>query len=72
MKLASYSDGRVTYPLSTLVGRYGVTMATVVLPKNPVARASVDRYVAALKAVCDRVTSGTAPLRTGVIGPAKP
>lgn len=56
VKIATYSDGRVTYPLSTLVGRYGETIATVVFPKNPVARASVQRYAEALKAVCDRVT----------------
>lgn len=56
VKIATLSDGRVTYPLSTLVGRFNETFATVVFPKNAVARQTVDRYVAALKDVCDRVT----------------
>ncbi len=63
VKIATLSDGRVTYPLSTLVGRFGETVATVVFPKNPVARASVERYVAALQAVCDRITEPTASPR---------
>ncbi|MCV7284178.1 acyltransferase [Mycolicibacterium wolinskyi] len=58
VRIATLSDGRVTYPLSTLVGRFNETFATVVFPKNPVARQSVDRYVAALQEVCDRVTGG--------------
>ncbi|MGV0742671.1 condensation domain-containing protein [Mycolicibacterium sp. XJ870] len=58
VRIATLSDGRVTYPLSTLVGRFNETFATVVFPKNPVARDSVDRYVAALRQVCDRVTGG--------------
>jgi 2'-acyl-2-O-sulfo-trehalose (hydroxy)phthioceranyltransferase len=56
IKIATYSDGRVTFPLSTLVGRFGETFATVVFPKNPVARESVTRYIEALRAVCNRVT----------------
>ncbi|MDV3124752.1 condensation domain-containing protein [Mycobacterium sp. 21AC1] len=56
VKIATLSDGRVTYPLSTLVGRFAETFATVVFPKNPVARQSVGRYVSALRQVCDRVT----------------
>ena len=58
VRIATLSDGRVTYPLSTLVGRFDETFATVVFPDNPVARDSVERYVAALQEVCDRVTSG--------------
>jgi 2'-acyl-2-O-sulfo-trehalose (hydroxy)phthioceranyltransferase len=56
VKIATISDGRVTYPLTTLVGRFNETVATVVFPNNPVARESVARYVEALQAVCDRVT----------------
>ncbi len=56
VKIATLSDGRVTYPASTLVGRFDETFATVVFPKNPVARDSVEKYVAALKDVCEQVT----------------
>jgi hypothetical protein len=56
--LGAYSDGRVNYPLSTLVGRFGETAATVLFPSNPVARESIARYVDALKSVCARVAEG--------------
>ncbi len=58
--VATCSDGRVTYPLSTLVGRFDETAATVMLPDNPVARESVTQYLAALKSVCVRVANGWA------------
>lgn len=63
VRIATYTDGRVTYPLSTLVGRFGETFVTVVFPKSPVARESVARYVAALQAVCARaaMTGATTP-----------
>jgi hypothetical protein len=62
--LGAYSDGRVNYPLSTLVGRFGETAATVLFPSNPLARESIARYVDALKSVCARVADGryTEPL----------
>ena len=41
--LAIYTDGRVTYPVTTLVGRFDETVATVLFPKNPVARESVTQ-----------------------------
>jgi hypothetical protein len=55
----AYSDGRVNYPLSTMVGRFGETAATVLFPSNPVARESIARYVDALKSVCARVADGS-------------
>ncbi len=58
LHLGAYSDGRVNYPLGTLVGRFGETAATVLFPKNPVARESVERYVQTLKSVCARVADG--------------
>jgi len=63
--LGAYSDGKVTYPLSTIVGRFGETAATVLFPSNPVARESIARYVDALKSVLARVADGryTGPLR---------
>ena len=62
--LGAYSDGRVNYPLGTLVGRFGETAATVLFPSNPIARESIARYVDALKSVCARVADGryTEPL----------
>ena len=30
-----HSDGRVTYPLSTMVGRFDETAATVLFPDKP-------------------------------------
>jgi hypothetical protein len=65
VNMAAYTDGRLTYPLSTLVGRFHETAVTVLFPNNPVARESVDRYVAAIKSVCARVADGLGaePLR---------
>jgi 2'-acyl-2-O-sulfo-trehalose (hydroxy)phthioceranyltransferase len=57
------SDGRVTYPLSTLVGRFDETAATVMFPNNPAARESVTQYLAALKSVCVRVANVWVPRR---------
>ncbi|MGY4708725.1 condensation domain-containing protein [Mycolicibacterium sp. CBM1] len=56
--VAAYSDGRLTYPLSTMVGRFRDTVVTMVFPKNPVARQSVTAYVEALTSVCHRVADG--------------
>jgi 2'-acyl-2-O-sulfo-trehalose (hydroxy)phthioceranyltransferase len=63
--IAGYSDCRITYPMSTVVGRFRETALTVLFPDNPVARDSVDRYVEALKSVCARVAEGRSlePLR---------
>lgn len=55
LDVGAHSDGRVTYPLSTMVGRFDVTGASVLFPDNPVARESVTRYLAALKSVCVRI-----------------
>jgi hypothetical protein len=58
LNLGTYSDGRMTYPLSTMVGRFDQTAASVLFPKNPVARESVSQYLGALKAVCVRIVDG--------------
>ena len=58
LHLGAYSDGRINYPLGTVVGRFGDTAATVLFPKNPVARESVERYVQTLKSVCARAADG--------------
>jgi hypothetical protein len=61
LAMGGHSDGRVTYPLSTLVGRFDVTTVSVLFPNNPVARESITQYVAALKSVCVRVADGWTP-----------
>ena len=61
--LAIYTDGRVTYPVTTLVGRFDETVATVLFPKNPVARESVTQYLEAIECVCVRVADGGTPSR---------
>ncbi len=63
LNMGAYSDGRFTYPLSTLVGRYDETTVSVLFPNNPVARESINHYVAALKSVCVRVVDGWTPSR---------
>jgi hypothetical protein len=63
VNMGAYSDGRFTYPLSTLVGRYDETTVSVLFPNNPVARESINHYVAALKSVCVRVVDGWTPSR---------
>jgi 2'-acyl-2-O-sulfo-trehalose (hydroxy)phthioceranyltransferase len=60
LSVGIYTDGRLVYPLSTLVDRFDETAVTVVFPNNPVARESVTRYLAALKSVCVRVAGGWA------------
>lgn len=63
VNMGAYSDGRFTYPLSTLVGRYDETTVSVLFPNNPVARESINHYVATLKSVCVRVVDGWTPSR---------
>jgi 2'-acyl-2-O-sulfo-trehalose (hydroxy)phthioceranyltransferase len=63
LSMGAYSDGRVTYPLSTLVGRFDETTVNVLFPNNPVARESINQYLAALKSVCVRVADGWRPSR---------
>jgi hypothetical protein len=58
VKIAAYSDGRLTFPLSTLVGRFHETAVSVLFPNTPVARESVTKYLAAMKSVCARVANG--------------
>ncbi|MGF2945199.1 acyltransferase [Mycobacterium sp. Lab-001] len=60
LHVGAHSDGRVTYPLNTMVGRFDETAASVLFPGNPVARESVTRYLAALRSVCVRVADGEA------------
>ena len=61
------SDGRVTYPLSTMVGRFEETAAGVLFPDNPVARDSVTRYLGALKSACMRIATGGAAERERIV-----
>ncbi|OBH48795.1 acyltransferase [Mycobacterium mantenii] len=63
MTVGAHSDGRVTYPLSTMVGRYDETAASVLLPGNAIARESVGRYLTALKSACVRIADGGAAER---------
>ena len=66
--VATCSDGRVTYPLSTLVGRFDETAASVMFPDNEQARESVTQFLAALKSVCGRVAAGKwAPRTAGLL-----
>lgn len=62
LNVGTYSDGRVTYPLSTMVGRFDETAASVLFPDNPVARESVTAYLRAIRSVyahCQRWDGGT-------------
>jgi len=61
--VGAHSDGRVTYPLSTMVGRFEQTAAGVLFPDNADARNSVTRYLQTLKSVCVRVADGGAAER---------
>jgi hypothetical protein len=61
--VGGHSDGRVTYPLSTMVGRFERTAAGVLFPDNVTARDSISRYLRALKSVCARVADGGAAER---------
>jgi len=63
LKVGAHSDGRVIYPLSTMVARYEETAASVLFPNNPVARESVARYLGAIKSVCVRIADGGASER---------
>jgi hypothetical protein len=62
-----YHDGRLNAQLDIRVNRLEKkTQLTLVFPKNPVARESVTRYIAAMKSVYARVADGrgaAAPLR---------
>jgi len=61
--VGGHSDGRVTYPLSTMIGRFTQTTAGVLFPDNADARDSITRYLGALKSVCVRVADGGAAER---------
>lgn len=51
-----HSDGRYSYQLTIYIFRYGEgTVMAVMYPDNQVARASITRYMAAMKEVCGRV-----------------
>jgi 2'-acyl-2-O-sulfo-trehalose (hydroxy)phthioceranyltransferase len=56
--VAACSDGRVTYPLGLILGRFDETAATLMFPDNAVARESVTRFMATLKSVCVKVANG--------------
>jgi len=68
LTVGAHSDGRVTYPLSTMVGRFDETAASVLFPNNPVARESVTRYLGAIKSVCVRIADGGAAERERDVG----
>lgn len=63
LSVGAHSDGRVTYPLSTMVGRFDETAASVLFPDHPAARNSVTRYLGALKSACVRIADGGAAER---------
>jgi 2'-acyl-2-O-sulfo-trehalose (hydroxy)phthioceranyltransferase len=63
VNMGAHSDGRVTYPLSTVVGRFDETTVSVLFPDHPVARESITRYLDALKSVCVRAADGWTPSR---------
>jgi 2'-acyl-2-O-sulfo-trehalose (hydroxy)phthioceranyltransferase len=67
LKVGAYSDGRVIYPLSTMVGRYEETAASVLFPNNPVSRESVAQYLGAIKSVCVRIADGGAAERARTV-----
>ena len=61
LEMGAHSDGRFTYPLSTLVGRFDETTVSVLFPNNPVARESITQYLATLKSVCVSVADSWTP-----------
>lgn len=63
LTVGAHSDGRVTYPLITMVGRFDETAAGVLFPATPVARDSIARYLRATKSVCARIADGGAAER---------
>ncbi|CNV26337.1 polyketide synthase [Mycobacterium tuberculosis] len=65
LNVGTYSDGRVTYPLSTMVGRFDETAASVLFADNPVARESVTAYLRAIRSVCMRIANGGTAERVG-------
>ena len=57
--IGMYSDGRYSYQLTIYMFRHEAgTSMSVLFPDNPVARKSVDRYIAAMKSVCEQVADG--------------
>ena len=58
LTVGAHSDGRVTYPLSTMVGRFDQTAASVLFSDDPVARESVIRYLEVIKSACVRIADG--------------
>lgn len=65
--LGVYTDARLTYPVSTMVGRLDETVVTVLLPKHPVARESVTRYLDTIKIICARVADGQGSERLSTV-----
>jgi 2'-acyl-2-O-sulfo-trehalose (hydroxy)phthioceranyltransferase len=63
LTVGAHSDGRLIYPLSTMIGRFNETAASVLFPSDPVARESVTRYLEAIKSVCVRIADGGAAER---------
>lgn len=54
--IGMYSDGRYSYQLTIYIFRLQTgTAMQILFPDNPVARKSVDRYIAAMRAVCGQV-----------------
>ena len=67
LNIGIYGDDRFSYQLSIFVIRLDTeTAATVVFPKNPLARESIAAYLDAMKSACVRVADGrsTLPLHT--------
>ncbi|MGV1086511.1 MAG: condensation domain-containing protein [Mycobacterium sp.] len=51
-----YSDGRFSYQLTIYIFRYEAgTAMSVLFPDNAIAQKSVNRYIAAMKSVCERI-----------------
>lgn len=56
MNVGVYGDGRYSYQLSIWVARVAEeTAITVMFPDNPEARASVERYLSALKTAFETI-----------------
>jgi hypothetical protein len=71
LNIGIYGDDRYSYQLSIFVIRLDTqTAATVVFPKNPLARESLACYLEAMKSACARVADGRGalPLSTAARG----
>lgn len=54
--IGMYSDGRYSYQLTIYTFRHGGgTSMQLLFPDNPIARKSVERYIAAMRSVCGEI-----------------